>query len=60
MPKTTVTKTTSKSGDREIVQYRTTVPKGLAESFDLEGKKFNWKVASGNKFEVTIVDDEHE
>lgn len=60
MPETTVTKTMSKSGDREIVQYRTTVPKGLAESFDLEGKKLNWEVASGNKFELTIVDDEHE
>lgn len=60
MPETTVTKTTSKSGDREIVQYRTTVPKGLAESFGLDGKKLNWEVASGNKFELTIVDDEHE
>lgn len=60
MPETTVTKTTSKSGAREIVQYRTTVPKGLAESFDLEGKKLNWEVASGNKFELTIVDNEHE
>jgi hypothetical protein len=60
MPETTVTKTTSKSGDRQIVQYRTTVPKGLAESFDLEGKKLNWEVASGNKFTLTIVDDEHE
>ncbi|WP_049909037.1 hypothetical protein [Halorubrum saccharovorum] len=60
MPETTVTKTTSKSSDREIVQYRMTVPKGLAESFDLEGKKLNWEVASGNKFELTIVDDDHE
>jgi hypothetical protein len=60
MPKTTVTKTTSRSGDREITQYRTTVPKGLAESFDIEGKKLDWEVASGNKFELTIVDTEDE
>ena len=60
MPETTVTKTTSRSGNREIVQYRTTVPKGLAESFDLEGKKFDWEVASGNKFELTIVDNDDE
>ena len=58
MPETTVTKTTSKSGDREIEQYKTTVPKGLAESFGLEGKKLNWEVASGNKFELMIMDDE--
>ena len=58
MPKTTVTKTTSQSGDREIEQYKTTVPKGLAESFRLEGKKLNWDVKSGNKFELTIVDNE--
>lgn len=58
MPKTTVTKSASKSGNREIVQYKTTVPKGLAESFNLEGKKLEWEVKSGNKFELTIVNDE--
>lgn len=57
MPQTTVTKTTSESGDREIVQYKTTVPKGLAESFNLEGEKLDWEVKSGNKFELTIVSD---
>lgn len=58
MPKTTVTKSVSKSGDREIEQYKTTVPKALAESFGLEGKKLDWDVKSGNKFELTIVNDE--
>ncbi|AUX08316.1 hypothetical protein AArcSl_0666 [Halalkaliarchaeum desulfuricum] len=58
MPETTVTKTTSQSGDREIEQYKTTVPKALAESFGLEGKKLDWEVKSGNKFELTIVKDE--
>jgi len=55
---TTVTKTTSQSGGREIEQYKTTVPKALAESFNLEGKKLDWEVKSGNKLELTIVDDE--
>lgn len=62
MPKTTVNKTTSTTTDqdgntREIQQYRTTVPKGLAEAFDLDGVRLEWEVASGNKFEVTIVDE---
>jgi hypothetical protein len=58
MPKTTVTKTTSQTGDREIVQYKMTVPKGLAESFDLEGEQLEWTVKSGNTFELTRVDDD--
>lgn len=58
MPKTTVTKTTSKSGDREIVQYRMTVPKDLAESFDLDGEELEWSVKSGNTFELTRSSDE--
>jgi hypothetical protein len=58
MPKTTVTKTTSQTGDREIVQYKMTVPKGLAESFDLEGEQLEWTAKSGNTFELTRVDDD--
>ncbi|MDL0134744.1 hypothetical protein [Halobacterium salinarum] len=58
MVKTTVTKTTSQSGDREIVQYKMTVPKGLAESFDLEGDQLEWRAKSGNTFELTRVDND--
>ena len=58
MPTTKVTKTTSKSGDREVTQYRLTVPKGLAESFGLEGARMEWTVKSGNTFELTRVDDD--
>ena len=46
-------KTVSQSGDREIVQYRITVPKDLAESFDLEGEELEWLVKSANTFELT-------
>lgn len=53
MPTTKVTKTVSDNGDREIVQYRITVPKGLAESFDLEGEELEWSVKSANTFELT-------
>jgi ADP-dependent phosphofructokinase/glucokinase len=58
MPKTTVSKSVSESGDREIIQYRLTVPKDLAESFDLEGEQLDWTVKSGNTFELTRVDNE--
>jgi len=57
MPKTTVTKTTSTSGDREIVQYRMTVPKDLAESFDLAGVELEWSVKSANTFELSKSDE---
>lgn len=38
-------------------QYKTTVPRDLADGFDLDGKKLEWRVVSGNKMEVTIVDE---
>jgi len=58
MPKTTVTKTTSESDDREIVQYRLTVPKGLAEGHDLEGAELDWTAESANRFVLTRVNDD--
>jgi hypothetical protein len=58
MPKTSVSETTyTDSEGNERSQFRTTVPKGLAEAFDLGGKKLDWSVGSGNKLEVTIVDE---
>lgn len=50
MPKTTVSQ--GSNG-----QFKTTVPKGLAEAFDLEGKTLEWSVGSGNKLELTIHDE---
>ena len=38
-------------------QFKATVPKGLAEAFDLDGKTVEWSVGSGKKLEVTIVDE---
>jgi len=40
----------------EQSQYRTTVPKDLAESFGLAGETVEWNVESGNKLSITKVD----
>lgn len=39
-------------------QYKTTVPKGLAEAFDLDGQKLEWKVDSGTTLSVSIIKNE--
>jgi hypothetical protein len=55
MPKTTVSKTTWEDSDgNEREQYRTTVPKGLAEAFDLDGATLEWEVDSGKTLLVRI------
>lgn len=61
MPKTTVQVTESTldtpDGDtREIIQYRTTIPKQMAEFFDLkQGDEIEWSAGSAsNKLELTI------
>lgn len=38
-------------------QYKVTVPKGIAEAMELEGKRLDWKVKSGSSLEVTVVDE---
>ncbi len=38
-------------------QYKVTVPKGLAEAMEMEGKRLDWRVKSGSKLEVTILDE---
>ena len=38
-------------------QYKVTVPKGIAEAMQLEGKRLDWKVKSGNSLEVSVVDE---
>jgi hypothetical protein len=35
-------------------QYKVTVPKDLADGFDLEGAELEWRAISGNKLEVEI------
>ncbi len=58
MPNTTVSKTTwEDSNGNEREQYRTTVPKGLAEAFDLAGATLKWEVDSGKTFLVRIDDE---
>ena len=44
----------NKAGDRH---YKTTVPLGFVEGFDLDGKRFEWSVKSGNTFELRVVND---
>lgn len=38
-------------------QYKVTVPKGVAEAMELDGKRLDWKVKSGSTLEVTVVDE---
>jgi hypothetical protein len=38
-------------------QYKVTVPKGIAEAMQLEGKRLDWKVKSGSTLEVAVVDE---
>jgi hypothetical protein len=50
MPKTRVSQ-----GANE--QYKVTVPKGIAEAMQLDGKRLDWKVKSGSTLEVTVIDE---
>jgi len=50
MPKTTV-------HQGENGQFKTTVPKGLAEAMDLDDARVEWKIVSGSKLEVKVVDE---
>ena len=50
MSKTTVNQTSNG-------QYRTTVPKDLADALELSEKQLDWRLKSGKTFEVTIVDE---
>lgn len=65
MPRTTVQVTesevTDSSGDtRETKQYRVTIPKQMAEFFQMEqGDELEWSSGSAsNKMEVTVHKDE--
>lgn len=57
MPETTVTTTTYTGEDGvEREQYRTTIPKGLAEAYNLDDKKLDWSAETGDALRVTVVD----
>lgn len=59
MPTTTVSETTyTDENGNEQTQYRTTVPKQLAEAFDLGDKRIEWNVESQNALRVSVVADE--
>jgi hypothetical protein len=38
-------------------QYKVTIPKGLADAMNLEGKRLEWEVKSGSALEAKIVDE---
>jgi len=38
-------------------QYKVTVPKGIADALELDGKRLEWTIRSGSKLEAKIVDD---
>jgi len=57
MSKTTVTETTYTGEDGvERTQYRVTVPKGLAEAYDLGGEKVEWEADTGDALRLKKVD----
>jgi len=59
MPTTTVQKivSTTKNGD-ERVQYRTTIPKQLAEAFELEDKEqIRWSVVASGAMRIDRVEE---
>lgn len=59
MTRTRVSETTyeDRNGD-ERTQYRTTIPKGLAEALELGGREVRWTVETGNALRLTRVDDD--
>lgn len=60
MPKTTVTKSEYESSDgHERTQYRTTIPKQIAETFDMEGAKLEWSMGgASDRLELRVIHDE--
>lgn len=61
MPRTTVSETTwtedTDDGEVKRTQYKTTVPKALAEALELGGEEVEWSIESGNTLSVTKVED---
>jgi len=59
MPETKVIISNYEGSDgSERTQYRSTIPKGLAEAYDMDGDtKLKWTAQSGNKMTVEVYDD---
>jgi hypothetical protein len=38
--------------------YKVTIPKGVAEGMDLDDEKVRWEIASSNRLEMKVIDDE--
>jgi len=38
-------------------QYKVTVPKGIGEAMELDGKRLDWKIKSGSALEVSVEDE---
>lgn len=38
-------------------QYKVTIPKGIGDAMDLDGKRLEWKVKSANSLEVSVTDE---
>lgn len=56
--KTTATVENDDSDDYEITQFRTTIPKNLAEALDLDqGTEVEWSIESGKKLSIERKDD---
>ncbi len=53
MPETT--KTTVSQGQNG--QYKVTIPKGLGDAYDLDGKQLEWKADGASVLKVKISDD---
>jgi len=60
MPKTSINSTTSEVENedgtvRETTQYRTTVPKDIAEAMDLDDATVEWTIKSANSVQMSVV-----
>ena len=53
--KTSTTVTEDDGSEREQVQYRITIPRKIAEEYELEGVQFEWSAKSEDRFELTRV-----
>lgn len=61
MPKSTINSTSYEvenddGSTRTVTQYRTTVPKAIAEAMDLDGAKVEWTVKSADALRVEVVE----
>lgn len=59
MPRTKVTKTEYEGSDgHERTQFRTTIPKDLAEHYDMENAELEWSIGSASdKLELKVIPD---